>query len=80
MTMENVREQGIVLLGCGKMGSAMLAGWLESGLPATSVWVLDPNPSGWLQELGGLHLNEALPGNPALVLVAVSVLQVQQRV
>ena len=38
-------EKGLVLLGCGKMGSAMLEGWLKRGLPASSVWVTDPNPS-----------------------------------
>ncbi len=42
MDMETVRDRGLVLLGCGKMGSAMLAGWLKGGLPADSVWVLDP--------------------------------------
>ncbi|OAN80595.1 pyrroline-5-carboxylate reductase [Sulfitobacter sp. EhC04] len=61
---------GLVLLGCGKMGSAMLAGWLARGLPPSSVWVLDPVPSDWLRGQG-VHLNETLPETPALVLVAV---------
>ncbi|WP_138467931.1 pyrroline-5-carboxylate reductase [Poseidonocella sp. HB161398] len=71
MSMENVRQRGIVLLGCGKMGSAMLAGWLDGGLPASSVWVVDPRPSDWLKGIEGLHLNADLPERPALVLVAV---------
>lgn len=70
MTDKTIETRGLVLLGCGKMGSAMLAGWLEGGLPATSVWVLDPNPSDWLQG-SGVHINTDLPVNPALVLVAV---------
>lgn len=61
---------GLVLLGCGKMGSAMLAGWLARGLPPSSVWVIDPAPSDWLRGQG-VHLNETLPETPALVLVAV---------
>lgn len=65
-----IETRGLVLLGCGKMGSAMLAGWLEGGLPASSVWVLDPNPSEWLKSTG-VHINVDLPATPALVLVAV---------
>jgi len=70
--MENSRiaRDGLVLLGCGKMGSAMLAGWLTRGLPAASVWVRDPAPSDWLQGTG-VHLNTDLPAAPAIVLVAV---------
>lgn len=70
MNMGDVRDRGLVLLGCGKMGSALLAGWLKGGLPATSVWVRDPNPSDWLK-VQGVHLNAALPGAPAIVLIAV---------
>ena len=65
-----IAAEGLVLLGCGKMGSAMLAGWLARGLPAASVWVVDPQPSDWLKGTG-VRLNEALPQSPAIVLVAV---------
>ncbi len=70
MNMEHVASQGLVLLGCGKMGSAMLAGWLEGGLPASSVWVQDPAPSDWVQAQG-VHINTEWPPSPAIVLVAV---------
>lgn len=33
----------ILLVGCGKMGSAMLAGWLQRGILATDVVVVDPH-------------------------------------
>ena len=33
----------IVLVGCGKMGSALLAGWLERGVAAADVVVVDPH-------------------------------------
>ena len=32
----------LLLVGCGKMGGALLEGWLEGGLPATSVTVVEP--------------------------------------
>ena len=34
--------RSLVLAGCGKMGGALLRGWLAGGLPAGSVHVLDP--------------------------------------
>ena len=70
MSAEEIAERGMVLLGCGKMGSAMLAGWLENGMDPASVWVQDPQPSDWLRGTG-VHLNADLPEAPALVLVAV---------
>ena len=70
MTTDNVARNGLVLLGCGKMGSAMLAGWLKRGLPPQSVWVIDPKPSDWLQSTG-VTLNGDLPKQPAIVLIAV---------
>lgn len=70
MQNSDIARRGLVLLGCGKMGSAMLEGWLAGGLPTTSVWVTDPNPSDWVRAQG-VHLNEDLPDSPAIVLVAV---------
>jgi pyrroline-5-carboxylate reductase len=69
--LDDVAARGLVLLGCGKMGSAMLEGWLAEGLPAASVWVIDPHPSDWVRGIAGLHLNEDLPARPAIALVAV---------
>ena len=73
MDMQAVAERGLVLLGCGKMGSAMLEGWLAQGLPVSRVWVLDPKPSARVTELAGqgLTLNGDLPEAPAVALIAV---------
>lgn len=70
MNMNDVISRGLVLLGCGKMGSAMLEGWLRTTLPAEAVWVMDPAPSDWVRDQG-VHLNEGLPANPAVVIIAV---------
>jgi pyrroline-5-carboxylate reductase len=70
MALDIVARKGLVLLGCGKMGSALLAGWLKAGLPAASVWVIEPNPSDWLRGTG-VHLNDGLPASPAVALLAV---------
>ncbi len=70
MDNSEIARRGLVLLGCGKMGSALLAGWLKGGIPAGSVHVIDPNPSDWLRAQG-VQINAALPKAPAVVLVAV---------
>ncbi|MBL4917988.1 pyrroline-5-carboxylate reductase [Szabonella alba] len=70
MDMERVNARGLVLLGCGKMGSALLAGWLARGLKHQTVTVLDPNPSDWLQAQG-IRVNGPVPARPAVVVLAV---------
>src|SRR5258708_1344172 len=49
----------IVLAGAGKMGGAMLTGWLARGLDAKQVAVLEPQPSGEIGPLltKGVRLN-----------------------
>ncbi|GAA3864186.1 pyrroline-5-carboxylate reductase [Celeribacter arenosi] len=68
--MDDVASRGMVLLGCGRMGSAMLKGWLDGGLNPRAVTVITPNPSDWLRETG-VHVNAPLPADPAIVLLAV---------
>jgi pyrroline-5-carboxylate reductase len=69
----DIGQRGIVLVGCGRMGSALLEGWLARGLPVGSVWVVEPSPSDWLRGLvrRGLRLGGDLPADPAVVLIAV---------
>jgi pyrroline-5-carboxylate reductase len=49
----------IVLAGAGKMGGAMLSGWLAQGLDAKHVAVIEPHPSGEISALtkNGIRLN-----------------------
>ena len=70
MTLERVAQDGLVLLGCGKMGTALLTGWLAAGVPPGSVWVIEPNPTDWLKSTG-VHLNAGVPAAPAVALLAV---------
>ncbi|MEM7568806.1 MAG: pyrroline-5-carboxylate reductase [Pseudomonadota bacterium] len=35
-------ERPLVLLGCGNMGKALLAGWLGQGLPREHIFIVDP--------------------------------------
>ena len=65
---------GIVLLGCGKMGGAMLEGWLAAGLAPDRVTVMEPRPTPRLEALAaeGLSLNPpALPDRADIALLAV---------
>lgn len=70
MELSELNGHGLVLLGCGKMGSALLAGWLGRGLKAQQVHVIEPRPSDWLIATG-VHLNGDLPEKPAVAVLAV---------
>lgn len=68
-------DGGIVLAGAGKMGAAMLAGWLARGLAPSRVTVIDPQPSDAIRSLIeiGVRLNPDLSDvvKPAALVVAV---------
>lgn len=70
MDFDRLNDRGLVLVGCGRMGSALLEGWLAQGLRATAVHVIEPNPSDWLRGQG-VHLNGDLPDAPGAVMIAV---------
>ncbi|MHC8510229.1 MAG: pyrroline-5-carboxylate reductase [Rhodospirillales bacterium] len=44
--MQNPSGRKVLLSGCGKMGGALLKGWLAEGLSASDITVVDPNPAG----------------------------------
>jgi pyrroline-5-carboxylate reductase len=48
--------RSLVLVGAGKMGGSMLAGWLAKGLAADAVTVIEPNPSPELDALVREHM------------------------
>ncbi len=72
-------EQPLLLLGCGKMGGAMLQGWLKGGLSGEAVIVADPNRAGVLEMLPKLNTKNIvadiadLPGSlaPSFIILAV---------
>jgi pyrroline-5-carboxylate reductase len=62
----------VVLVGAGKMGGAMAQGWLDAGLAASSLTILEPNPSPEIAGLAvahGLALNPQIAGPPPDMLV-----------
>jgi pyrroline-5-carboxylate reductase len=75
-TMEFLRGdmKGILLVGCGKMGGALLAGWLQGSVAAADVVVVEPHPVAGLPD-GVRQVADAgaIPADfkPALVLLAV---------
>jgi pyrroline-5-carboxylate reductase len=73
MQLSDVAGRGLVLLGCGKMGTALLEGWLARGLAPGALTVLEPTPSPRLDALAreGLRLNAELPARPAVAVLAV---------
>lgn len=67
-------SRGILLVGCGKMGGALLVGWLRQGIAAADIIVVEPNPVPDLPA-GIRHVDAAtaIPADfsPALIMLAV---------
>lgn len=66
----------LLLVGAGKMGGAMLAGWLRSGLPASSILVQEPLPQSdvvqWCAQHGvSLEAEQAPQRPPAILVMAI---------
>jgi len=67
--------QGTILLaGAGKMGGAMLSGWLAQGLDATQVAVVEPHPSEEIRALAarGVRLNPSPKDTGAVATLVVA--------
>jgi pyrroline-5-carboxylate reductase len=74
--MTGVMERPLLLVGCGKMGSAMLAGWLESGIAAAGVHAVEPQGAAGIPARPDVHVVasvDALPSDldPEVVVFAV---------
>lgn len=66
----------LVLVGAGKMGGAMLAGWLERGLDPAGVVVVDPSPPPEMLELvatRGLRHASAAPTDLTAAVIVLAV-------
>ncbi len=66
----------VLLVGAGRMGGALLAGWLRQGLDPSTVFVQDPAPPPETAALLARHGIEAapapkLPDKPAVIVLAV---------
>jgi pyrroline-5-carboxylate reductase len=65
----------LVLVGAGKMGGALLEGWLGLGLPPNNIAVLEPQPSPQIEGLAarGIALNPPLQTltNVAAIVIAL---------
>lgn len=66
----------VLLVGAGRMGGAMLEGWLGRGLDPATTTVVEPDPSAELKALvaaRGVRLNPDAPGrpSPAVLMIAV---------
>ncbi len=74
--MSGVLGRPLLLVGCGKMGSAMLSGWQENGITAAGVYIVEPMGPAGVKQGAGVHVvagAEDLPGglDPEVVVFAV---------
>lgn len=68
--------QSLVLVGAGKMGAALLDGWLKAGLDPVKVTILDPHPSPEIERFAaergiGLNPSHAEIGVPEVLVLAI---------
>ena len=65
----------VLLVGAGKMGGALAQGWLDAGLPASTLAILEPHPSPGIVALAqkrGVALNpEGARPAPEVIVLAV---------
>jgi pyrroline-5-carboxylate reductase len=69
----------LILVGAGKMGGALLEGWLRAGLDPKSAIVLEPQPAGQISALAsrGVRIN---PGTGELTNVEAIVIAVKPQI
>jgi pyrroline-5-carboxylate reductase len=70
----------LVLVGAGKMGGALLEGWLKGGADAHHIVVLDPNPPDEVAELITRHAVRLNPPASAITDAGVIVIAVKPQV
>ena len=72
----------VMLVGAGKMGGALLEGWLRLGLDPAKVAVIEPNPSAQISALAarGLRLNPGAASRADAVVIAVKPQAAEQAV
>jgi pyrroline-5-carboxylate reductase len=62
----------LLLVGAGKMGGALLQGWLDHGLDAARIAVLEPDPSPQIKALAARGVTLAMPAaSPSVLVLAV---------
>ena len=63
----------LVLVGAGKMGGAMLEGWLALGLDPVKIAVMEPKPSNEIAALAasGVRLNPASVDDASVIVIAI---------
>jgi pyrroline-5-carboxylate reductase len=74
------RAGTLVLVGAGKMGGALLEGWLKGGMAATAIVVLDPAPPAEVKALLEEHRVRLNPPVAAVTDAEVAVIAVKPQV
>lgn len=76
MTRATFNDGRVLLLGAGRMGAAMLRGWLAQSVPGSAIAIIEPAPTSELQSLAGeagLRLNPSSAEVGAVDVLVVAV-------
>lgn len=74
MSAEAERQDTVLLVGAGRMGGAMLQGWLDQGIAGSRISVIEPQPSDAIDALckmQGVSLNPSTPVPVDVLILAV---------
>ena len=78
--MSNSLPQSLVLIGAGKMGGAMLEGWLRIGIDPKGISLIDPKPSDEMVALAqekGMRVNPSAKEIPAAEVVVLATFPIE---
>ncbi|PZO63299.1 MAG: pyrroline-5-carboxylate reductase [Paracoccus denitrificans] len=68
--LSELNTRGVVLVGAGHMGGAMLRGWLDRGVTPSSITVISPTARDWIKD-AGVDVSGKMPKAPAVLVLAV---------
>ena len=76
----SIKKVRILLVGCGKMGEALLDGWLAKGIDTESIYVIEPNRNLEIADKYKVNVGRSVNEIPNLYVPQITVFAVKPQV